>query len=48
MSDLPKKNKHSSLQKEDPNLRGTLISVLLLGTFIAVSWFGVFAIFVSR
>ncbi|GAA0433587.1 MAG: cytochrome c oxidase subunit 2A [Bacillota bacterium] len=33
---------------ETPNLKGTLLSVLLLGVFIIVSWFGVFALFLSR
>ncbi|WP_208591013.1 cytochrome c oxidase subunit 2A [Gracilibacillus suaedae] len=34
--------------KKDNTLKGTLISVLLLGAFILISWFIVFAIFISR
>ncbi|HLR79941.1 MAG TPA: cytochrome c oxidase subunit 2A [Bacillota bacterium] len=33
---------------EEPNLKGTLISVLILGTLIVVSWFGVYALFMLR
>ncbi|HEX6593498.1 MAG TPA: cytochrome c oxidase subunit 2A [Bacillota bacterium] len=34
--------------EEQPNLKGTLISVLILGTLIVVSWFGVYALFMMR
>jgi len=30
------------------NLKGTLISVMLLGVFILVTWFGLYALFLSR
>jgi len=33
---------------EANSLKGTLISVLLLGIFILISWFGVYALFLSR
>ena len=30
------------------NLKGTFISVMLLGVFILVTWFGLYALFLSR
>jgi hypothetical protein len=30
------------------NLKGTFIAVMLLGVFILVSWFGIYALFLSR
>ncbi|WP_019121316.1 cytochrome c oxidase subunit 2A [Brevibacillus massiliensis] len=30
------------------SLKGTLASVLLVGAFIVVSWFGIFFLFLSR
>nr|WP_209971676.1 cytochrome c oxidase subunit 2A [Paenibacillus eucommiae] len=33
---------------QDPPLRGTFASVLLLGAFLAVTWFAVFILFLSR
>ncbi|MCG7344302.1 cytochrome c oxidase subunit 2A [Sporosarcina sp. ACRSL] len=30
------------------NLKGTFISVMLLGVFILVLWFGLYALFLSR
>ncbi|WP_186668956.1 cytochrome c oxidase subunit 2A [Sporosarcina sp. BP05] len=30
------------------NLKGTFIAVMLLGVFILVSWFGFYALFLSR
>ncbi|MFC5604139.1 cytochrome c oxidase subunit 2A [Sporosarcina koreensis] len=30
------------------NLKGTFISVMLLGIFILVTWFGLYALFLSR
>lgn len=44
MSEPHKNNKETN----EPNLKGTLISVSLLGAFLLVSWFGVWSIFVSR
>ncbi|MBP2078287.1 cytochrome c oxidase subunit 2A [Oceanobacillus polygoni] len=38
---------HTNVDKE-PNLKGTLISVGVLGLFIIISWVAVFAIFLSR
>jgi hypothetical protein len=35
-------------KKEEPALKGTFASVLLLGAFIAVTWAGVFLLFISR
>lgn len=30
------------------DLKGTFIAVMLLGVFILVSWFGIYALFLSR
>lgn len=30
------------------DLRGTFIAVMLLGVFIIVSWFGIYALYLSR
>ncbi|AUM65526.1 cytochrome c oxidase subunit 2A [Brevibacillus sp. 7WMA2] len=35
-------------QEGELNLKGTLASVFLVGLFIAVTWFAVFGIFLSR
>lgn len=35
-------------ETNEPNLKGTLISVSILGAFLLVSWFGVWSIFISR
>jgi len=34
--------------KEEPALKGTFASVMLLGAFIVVTWIGVFALFMAR
>ncbi|WP_249871826.1 cytochrome c oxidase subunit 2A [Oceanobacillus saliphilus] len=39
--------KHTGSENE-PNLKGTFISVGVLGLIIIISWFGVFALFISR
>jgi len=37
------------LEKEETNdLKGTFISVMLLGGFIIITWIGVWALFLSR
>ncbi|WP_127530355.1 cytochrome c oxidase subunit 2A [Paenibacillus kobensis] len=33
---------------DEPALKGTFVSVLLLGAFIAISWIGVFVLFIVR
>ncbi|MEC2326119.1 cytochrome C oxidase subunit II [Lederbergia lenta] len=38
------KKKHDS----DPNLKGTLISVLGVGIIIVVMWFAVYGLYVAR
>lgn len=38
----------SSKKKEPTSLKGTFIAVMLLGTFLIVSWFGVYALFLVR
>ncbi|WP_091163775.1 cytochrome c oxidase subunit 2A [Paenibacillus sp. 1_12] len=40
---MNKNHKHS-----DESLKGTFVSVLLLGAFIAVSWIGVYVLFIAR
>ena len=43
-------SKQHSTKSDDSglNLKGTLISVMLLGVFILVMWFGLYALFLSR
>lgn len=35
-------------KKKDYSLKGSFVSVLLLGFFIIISWAGVYAIFIMR
>ncbi|PXY53762.1 cytochrome c oxidase subunit 2A [Virgibacillus profundi] len=42
-----KKRTDFDLEKE-PNLKGTLISVSLVGLFIVIAWVGAFILFVTR
>jgi flagellar basal body-associated protein FliL len=35
-------------EKEKPSLKGTFISVMILGVLIIISWVGAFALFISR
>lgn len=43
----PKKKQQMETQDQS-DLRGTLISVGILGVFIIVSWLGVWYLFISR
>ncbi|MDV6377032.1 cytochrome c oxidase subunit 2A [Sporosarcina sp. GW1-11] len=46
---MSKKEISSTKQtKEDVNLKGTLIMVMILGIIILVFWFGVYGLFLSR
>jgi|GEM_PF-837475 hypothetical protein len=38
----------AELDKKEPGLSGTFASVLILGAFIAISWIGVFVLFIAR
>lgn len=33
---------------EEPSLKGAFVSVMLLGSFIALSWLAVFLLYISR
>lgn len=33
---------------EEPYLKGTFVSVMLLGSFLALSWLAVFFLYISR
>ncbi len=35
-------------KKEEPALKGTFASVMLLGAFIVLTWIGVFALYMAR
>jgi hypothetical protein len=35
-------------KKNEPSLKGTFVSVLLLGAFLLVSWLGVFLLYLAR
>ena len=40
---------HPSAQPESTmSLKGTFIAVMLLGVFILITWFGLYALFLSR
>lgn len=35
-------------KKQEPSLKGTFVSVMLLGAFILLSWIGVFVLYLVR
>jgi uncharacterized membrane protein YqhA len=35
-------------KQEETQLKGTLVSVMLLGAFLLLTWVGVFVLFISR
>lgn len=37
-----------SHKTEEPSLKGAFVSVLMLGSFIFLSWMGVYYLFISR
>ncbi|HBI05295.1 MAG TPA: cytochrome c oxidase subunit 2A [Paenibacillaceae bacterium] len=41
-------DKGRKVEKSDSNLRGTFTGVLLIGAFIALVWFSMFYVFISR
>lgn len=41
-------SKHDSKADKEPALNGTFAAVLLLGTFLAISWLAVFLLFLYR
>ncbi|WP_139488711.1 cytochrome c oxidase subunit 2A [Brevibacillus dissolubilis] len=43
-----KKTQPKTQPNQEPSLKGTFISVLLLGAFIVATWFGVFNLFINR
>ncbi|WP_010094578.1 cytochrome c oxidase subunit 2A [Ornithinibacillus scapharcae] len=45
---MRKRKDHQASENEKPNLIGTFISVMLLGAFIIITWFGAYALFISR
>jgi len=38
----------SAPEAKEPSLKGTFASVMLLGAFLAITWIGVFILFVAR
>ncbi|SES79586.1 hypothetical protein SAMN05216389_102208 [Oceanobacillus limi] len=50
MSNLHEKKQETKVktEKESPSLKGTFISVMLLGLFLVLSWVGAFMLFISR
>ncbi|SHF55556.1 cytochrome C oxidase subunit II [Ornithinibacillus halophilus] len=44
----PEKLKKDENKHEEPNLKGTFVSVMLLGAFLVLSWVGVFILFIGR
>ncbi len=41
-------DRKSSPDQKEPSLKGTLVGVLFIGGFIAVTWFSIFSLFLSR
>ena len=41
-------DRKGSPNEENPSLKGTLTGVLFIGGFIAVTWFSIFSLFLSR
>ncbi|WP_342749776.1 cytochrome c oxidase subunit 2A [Planifilum fimeticola] len=41
-------DRKGSPNEENPSLKGTLTGVLFIGGFIAVTWFSIFFLFLSR
>jgi len=39
---------HSAPESKEHSLKGTFASVMLLGAFLAITWIGVFILFVAR
>lgn len=44
----PELQKQTTPETEESSLKGTLVSVIILGLFLLISWFGVWYIFISR
>jgi uncharacterized membrane protein YqhA len=42
------KQQQTSHNASEVSLKGTFIAVMLVGVFILVSWFGLYALFLSR
>lgn len=42
------KDKTHMESERDPELKGTLASVFILGLFLAIVWIGVYSLFVDR
>jgi hypothetical protein len=40
--------KKANTDKEKSDLKGTFISVMILGAFLVISWIGAFTLFLSR
>lgn len=45
--ELQEQTTHHQEEKE-PSLKGTLVSVVILGLFLIVSWFGVWSLYMVR
>ncbi|MFD1018436.1 cytochrome c oxidase subunit 2A [Thalassobacillus hwangdonensis] len=42
------KKEHAAHGKEEPKLKGTFISVMIVGALLILSWVGVFGLFLAR
>ncbi|WP_280771310.1 cytochrome c oxidase subunit 2A [Salipaludibacillus daqingensis] len=47
-TDLNTEQNKSLKKEEDSSLKGTLVFVMFLGSFILVSWFAIFYLFLVR
>lgn len=47
---MPKHETHKQVttETEESSLKGTFVSVMIIGLFIVVSWFGVWYLFMVR
>ncbi|MDN4606750.1 cytochrome c oxidase subunit 2A [Sporosarcina highlanderae] len=48
MANKNKKQNQTTPKESEISLKGTFISVMLLGVFILALWFGSYALFLSR
>lgn len=49
MTDSPRKPEEAlGTDRDEASLKGTLVSVMVLGGFLAITWLLVFVLFISR
>lgn len=48
MGNVQNRKMKSDTEKNEPDLKGTFISVMLIGVFLIVSWVGIYTLFMVR